>query len=630
MPRVIRMQLCVTEGVFGLILGGLGCPAATATGMPGQCGSAAGIPAPVEPTSNLCAAGTPSPVRGTGPWTWTCIGVNSAPAATCMAPRQPATTTLYVAVGGSDLAGDGTSTNPFATITKAATRASGLTDIVVGAGTYSPTIANPIVVTNSVAPSYIRVYQDPNSIEKATIDGSHLYCDGSDPACVPKSLVSLGSYIEFRGFELRNVPISYPSTCKAWSCGKYGILAWCQNHDFIIDNTIHDISGAGMLFGCATGPQSTLGTSGNGHLIKGNTVYNTSLMNAPPFTPKNTAPIEGVHQSFHGMDCGSSGMGCRFWNPAIDLNWTVGAIVEQNILYDNYGEGIGAYTTLNTVVTGNTIRNSYSIDIYVDNDTGEIVNNNLVYDEGMYEEYSHFTESAIQLARECYSYSDGGGKHWVDFFPLKDIRIFNNIIIGRQFGISYLPYGLAGGLQNILIANNTIVDQSRNSTTTTPRALIISFYSHNNCDGTVVADNDTFSGTISNNIFYNPSGAAPVRVDNGVSGINFGNNLWYDFTPVAGTIGAGPGDVYADPLFVAPPSALCWQDNAKCVPGDFIPGHYRLLRSSPAIAAGATETDVPVDFCWSSRTVPYSIGAYQNSWSHSRAKREPGVCAGSR
>ncbi len=49
----------------------------------GICGSANGVTVSAVPTANLCLNGTASSVSGTGPWTWSCSGVNGGATATC-------------------------------------------------------------------------------------------------------------------------------------------------------------------------------------------------------------------------------------------------------------------------------------------------------------------------------------------------------------------------------------------------------------------------------------------------------------------------------------------------------------------------------------------------------------------
>ena len=51
----------------------------------GSCGTANGVPVSIAPSTNLCSVGSPSPVSGTGPWTWNCAGSNAGSTASCAA-----------------------------------------------------------------------------------------------------------------------------------------------------------------------------------------------------------------------------------------------------------------------------------------------------------------------------------------------------------------------------------------------------------------------------------------------------------------------------------------------------------------------------------------------------------------
>lgn len=51
----------------------------------GLCGSSNGLSLSSAPTAELCAAGTPSAVTGTSPWSWTCIGSGGGNTASCSA-----------------------------------------------------------------------------------------------------------------------------------------------------------------------------------------------------------------------------------------------------------------------------------------------------------------------------------------------------------------------------------------------------------------------------------------------------------------------------------------------------------------------------------------------------------------
>jgi hypothetical protein len=54
----------------------------------GACGSSNGQTLSAAPTTNLCSAGTPSTVTGSGPWSWTCQGSAGTLAANCSANKQ--------------------------------------------------------------------------------------------------------------------------------------------------------------------------------------------------------------------------------------------------------------------------------------------------------------------------------------------------------------------------------------------------------------------------------------------------------------------------------------------------------------------------------------------------------------
>ncbi len=51
----------------------------------GACGSANGASSWIAPSANLCSSGLPSAVTGTGPWNWTCDGLNGGAPAACTA-----------------------------------------------------------------------------------------------------------------------------------------------------------------------------------------------------------------------------------------------------------------------------------------------------------------------------------------------------------------------------------------------------------------------------------------------------------------------------------------------------------------------------------------------------------------
>ena len=53
----------------------------------GECGSSNLTAQIVAPTTNLCSAGTATAVSGVGPWSWNCTGLNGGPTASCSASK---------------------------------------------------------------------------------------------------------------------------------------------------------------------------------------------------------------------------------------------------------------------------------------------------------------------------------------------------------------------------------------------------------------------------------------------------------------------------------------------------------------------------------------------------------------
>jgi len=64
------------------------CSASKPVILNGACGSAANSNVTAAPVTNLCSIGIASAVTGSGPWSWTCSGVNGGNPASCSAPHD--------------------------------------------------------------------------------------------------------------------------------------------------------------------------------------------------------------------------------------------------------------------------------------------------------------------------------------------------------------------------------------------------------------------------------------------------------------------------------------------------------------------------------------------------------------
>ncbi|MDD4409899.1 MAG: hypothetical protein PHW52_04600, partial [Candidatus Pacebacteria bacterium] len=85
-------QVSCTYGTMGSHGGCPGCVMSKFTirkkyPINGQCGSSNGGTFSSAPTTGLCNSGTPSSISGSGPWTWTCTGLNGGRTSSCFANK---------------------------------------------------------------------------------------------------------------------------------------------------------------------------------------------------------------------------------------------------------------------------------------------------------------------------------------------------------------------------------------------------------------------------------------------------------------------------------------------------------------------------------------------------------------
>ncbi len=431
-------------------------------------------------------------------------------------PAAGVAQTYYVATTGND-SNSGTFSQPFRTLGKVASVVAAGDTVHVRGGVYA--LTSRLELSKNGAANARIVFQSYLT-ETATIDCSGLPADTN---CVALS----GSFIDFQGFEIRG------ST-------RQGISAWGGRNLRIRNNRIHHSRRSGIYVGYDSLTSADV-------LIEGNTIYHNCQMNNPP--------------------SGSSG-----WPGAITIDQARYVTVTRNLVYENYGEGIGYVMSDQGLASQNEARDNYSVNIYLDNATNITVERNLVYSHYVLQFFrSDAPANGISMANEA-GY-DGSN-------PLNHNRIVNNIVAGARRGINYGSYELGGGLKDTIIAHNTVYSASQ--------AVI-------NID----ADAGHTNTVIANNIFYQ-SGGRPIIAHTFSAGITFHHNLWYGGS--AGP-GAGLGDINANPLLANP--------------GGMTAADYRLLPGSPAIDAAGSGITVPVDYVGKSRPQGngYDIGAHEAGWS---------------
>jgi len=265
------------------------------------------------------------------------------------------TTVYYVSPTGSDI-NDGSSSRPWATIQKAADKATPGTTIYVEPGTYQQNI---ISKANGTAIASI-------TFTSATKWGAQIRSRG-----VQITWENLGNYVNIVGFDISGD-------------GSYGILnraSYVQT----IGNLVHDIpasactsdGGAGIDNGSYLGKYS-----GHDNNVIGNIVHDIG-----PKTPCNL--VHGIYQAnfraniWNNISYRNSAMGIQTWHAASDLN------IANNLVFDNGRGGIiiaaggipWTSTADNCVVVNNIAIHNAIYGIYEYGQTG-IHNrylNNLVY-----------------------------------------------------------------------------------------------------------------------------------------------------------------------------------------------------------------------------------------------------------
>lgn len=360
----------------------------------------------------------------------------------------------------------GTLAAPFASLDKATYTAGPGDTIYVRGGTYR-FAKRQNLKGNGNSTAWENLTAYPG--EKPIIDES-AFTETGDP------IVSGGSYLKISGLEFRNSPT-------------HGISMYGVNNFNIQNCTFRDAKSAGVYFG-----YKAIGTS-YGLTVSGCEVVGCSKINAPVGKPS--------------------------WIPAIFVDNSTDITVQNNSVHGNYGEGIGLRMSRDGNVRGNTVYDNYSVCIYLDNAATMTVDNNFVYStlDARFLR-NGLPANGIQMARENVPAP----------VPLDQITITNNVVTKCGVDLCYGSYQLAGGVSNLLVANNTFCGAS---------SQLVS----------MDTDPNHRNNIFRNNIFYQFTTGSLTR-GTAQKGLTFAANNWY-----GGKIAErqpGVGDFLGDPQMLAP------------------------------------------------------------------------------
>jgi parallel beta-helix repeat protein len=299
---------------------------------------------------------------------------------------------IFVATNGRDN-GSGTIDDPFATIERAVAMAKPDDVILVRGGTYK----GPVQISQGGeegAP--VKIMGFPG--ERPVIDGS------GTPANTDLVLIS-DAHVHFEGFEVTGAT-------------RTGIAVWSTHDVTIADNIIHDTVRGGIWIG-----SDKLGES-YGHVVEGNDVFNTGL--------ENEAKV---------WDSG--------WPRGIAIDVSTDTIVRDNMVFKNYGEGIGGLSSSNIQYIDNIAYDNYSAQMYFDNTQDITATGNILFHTGDQDFFRNGKPGiGILIANEETQYE----------MSTTDILVRDNTFAGVKSVFYDGSYGWGGGISNSVLSPNKVLE----------------------------------------------------------------------------------------------------------------------------------------------------------------------------
>jgi parallel beta-helix repeat protein len=444
----------------------------------------------------------------------------------------------YVSTTGSN-SNPGTLAAPWRTLSYSVNKLQAGDTLYALGGTYAETVWVGNSGT-SASPITITAYAG----QKPVIDGATLSVGNW------AALLSLaGNYINMSGFEIRNINVN--------GYGGNGGSAAIQGGDGV------NITGANVTINGLTvhntWAQGVI-ASGNNATIENNTIYYVAMSNCRLSGQPNCSPTARDWPS-----CVTIG------SPFNSGKITQGGVISGNTVYNCWGEGVSTWLSNGVTIQNNIVYDNWAENIYVDNATNAVIQRNIVYNTPNNYVQAH---AGFALADEIANTNPA----------LNQLSSGNSVVNNLIFNAQFSAYGwtnVAGsGLNNVLIANNTIV-----SNAAFPGSAI--FVTGSTTNGVSVINKNS---TIVNNI-VNGTVTAPSA-----TGLTFTTNSWSTSPPAAAR---GAGDVIGNPQLA---------ETGSTSAGALAATYFKLLSSSPAIGKGMVLSAVKVDFNDTTRPAPPNIG----------------------
>ena len=431
--------------------------------------------------------------------------------------------TYYVSPNGIDTNTGTSLITPVQTITKALSLAINSGDIVyVTTGTYVEF-----------------VWIGNNGITLSAYPGNKPVIDGQTtlPSKDWGSLLEVGGNGNtISGFEVRN------SNINGTHLGGFGVVLYGTNNTLSQMNVHHSWA-------------QGISIQGDYNILQDSTVWQAARSNAA--SPGNSGTWA------MGITVGPNSS-----TLAVIPGVTSYPIIQRNTIYNNWGEGLACMITDHCLMQDNISYDNWTMNLYFVNTTNSLMQRNIAYVS---------SNPAIPTRT---SRSDG---IFLDDEMLgtpysTNNTIINNFVYNADFGAFSWTIFPNSGLNNVLIANNTIVDGNLFT------GAGITYGS-----GFVVNTNSQ----IRNNIILGTKSTVPSN-----SGISFSNNNWGMTPPLAAAV----TDIVGDPHIAR---------TGATTPGALTGAYFEILGSSPLINAATPLSSVKTDFFQFTRGAKPSIGSYE-------------------
>ncbi len=314
-----------------------------------------------------------------------------------------ATCNYYVATNGSDAA-NGSVGAPFRTLSRANGAAAAGQTVCVRGGVYAG--ERPLLSTSGTAVQPITYKAYPG--EQPIYDGQGNMSGGSGWTYGESQFKVTGSNIVLDGLEIRN------------SLG-IGVMVWMSQNVKMSNLKVHDVW------------HNAFFVTGDGHVVEDSEVYNSVISNLNGRTGSSGWPT--------AMGTQAKGANLRSTNITF----------RRNNIHNNWGEGLSALFVDRYHFHDNVIRDSWSVNIYLDNSADGIVERNFSYKTSAWT--AAWTPRALCFGNEAYS-------NFSNPRPTENIVVRNNFFANSAPICNISQRSVNDSYRNIKFVGNTLFNQA--------------------------------------------------------------------------------------------------------------------------------------------------------------------------